>query len=209
MTDVFGLVDDDQGRGLAEAAGAQWTPVTDRVMRELASTETPRGPVSVIDIPPAHDVTGDSVWIDVSDPGNAGTIIRTAAAFGLAVVVADEAVDPWSPKVLRAAAGGHFRTVVAVGPPPPVRTVATVASGGVPLDELAGHIADDPVCILVGNEAHGLDRQLADRADASVSIPMPGAIESLNAGVAAAIVMAELARLRGWNIGSEARPGRN
>lgn len=209
VAEVFGLADDVEGRRLADEAGARWTPVTERVMDKLASTETPRGPVSVVDVGADAAVTGDSVWIDVSDPGNAGTIIRTAAAFGLSVVVADDAVDPWSPKVLRAAAGGHFRTAVAVGAPPEAQLLATVATGGTPLDRLGAELTEGPVCILVGNEAHGLGRALIDLADVRVSIPMPGAIESLNAGVAAAIVMAELARLRGWNIGSEARPGPN
>lgn len=200
--EVFGLEGDEEGRALAAASGAEWVPVTRRVLDKLASTETPRGPVAIIEIPADAVGTGDSVWIDTSDPGNAGTVIRTAAAFGMAVVVADDAVDPWSPKVLRAAAGGHFRSGIRRGAPPAVLTVATVIDAGVPLDDLGSRLGEDPVCILVGNEAHGLSSEIIEEADIAVTIPMPGAIESLNAAVAAAIVMTEVARHRGWKIGS-------
>lgn len=202
MREVFGLEDDEEGRRLAAAVGSDWIAVTRRVLDKLASTETPRGPVAIIDIPAEGSILGDSVWIDTSDPGNAGTIIRTAAAFGMAVVVADEAVDPWSPKVLRAAAGGHFRTGIRRGEPPAMLTVATVVDGGVPLDDLGARLGNGPVCVLVGNEAHGLTAEILGKADIGVTIPMPGAIESLNAAVAAAIVMTEVARHRGWKSGS-------
>lgn len=207
--EVFGLEDDEEGRRLAAASGADWVPVTRRVLDKLASTETPRGPVAIIDIAAETPILGDAVWIDTSDPGNAGTIIRTAAAFGMAVVVADDAVDPWSPKVLRAGAGGHFRTGIRRGAPPEMLTVASVVDGGVLLDDLGARLGDGPVCILVGNEARGLGNEILAEADIGVSIPMPGAIESLNAAVAAAIVMAEVARHRGWKIGSGSHPPPN
>ncbi len=204
VSEVFGLETDADAEQLAEASGAEWVPVTQRVLEKLATTESPRGPVAVVAIPDDVPISGDSVWIDTSDPGNAGTIIRTAAAFGLSVVVASDAVDPWSPKVLRAASGGHFRTHVSVGPPPPVQTVATVVEGGVPLDEVGALLGADPMCILVGNESHGLSAEMVDGAALAVTIPMAGGIESLNAGIAAAILMVELARHRGWEIGSGA-----
>lgn len=196
VVEVFGLEGDRDAMEMAITSGAEWIPVTRRVLDKLATTETPRGPVAVVEIPDDGPAAGDSVWIDTADPGNAGTIIRTAAAFGMAVVVAPEAVDPWSPKVVRAAAGGHFRTHITVGGPPPVPTVATVVEGGVPLEELGGRLGPGPVCILVGNEAHGLSDEVVDGASVSVTIPMTGGIESLNAGVAAAIVMLEVARHR-------------
>lgn len=202
VREVFGLEDDDQARRLAAASGADWVPVTRRVLDKLASTETPRGPVAIIDIPAEEPALGDSVWIDTADPGNAGTIIRTAAAFGMTVIVADGAVDPWSPKVLRAAAGGHFRTGIRRGAPPEMLILATVVEGGVRLDDLGARLGEGPVCVLVGNEAHGLASATRGIADIRVTIPMPGAIESLNAAVAAAIVMTEVARHRGWEIGS-------
>jgi TrmH family RNA methyltransferase len=108
-------------------------------------------------------------------------------------MVQPDAVDPWSPKVVRAAAGGHFRTSISVGRPDDVFTIATVVAGGVPLTDLS-HVlpSDEPVCLLVGNEAHGLAADMVESADLSVSIPMVGGIESLNAAVAGAICMYEL-----------------
>lgn len=197
VSEVFGLPDDGRAQELATAAGARWIAVTDQVLSKLADTEHPRGPVAVVQIPPPGVHAGDRIWIDTSDPGNAGTLIRTAAAFEYAVTVAADAVDPWGPKVIRAAAGGHFRTVVDTGPPPDVFTIATVADGGVPLLALADHLPGEPVCILVGNEAHGLSAELRAGAGLTVSIPMPGGIESLNAAVSGALCMYELMRCRG------------
>lgn len=198
VTDVFALDDDREARTLAEAAGARWIPVVGDVLRKLADTDTPRGPVAIMRIPEPDTAEGDRVWLDTSDPGNTGTLIRTAAAFGFGVIVAPAAVDPWSPKVIRAAAGGHFHTSIAAGSPGDAYTVATVVDGGTPITELAAHLPDGrPVCLLVGNEAHGLPRDVVEAADLAVTIPMVGEIESLNAGIAGAIGMYELMLARG------------
>jgi TrmH family RNA methyltransferase len=193
VTDVFGLASDSLARSLAADAGARWIPVTEPVLRKIADTDNPRGPVAIVGIPVEPAIAGDQVWLDTSDPGNAGTLIRTAAAFGFGVILDVDAVDPWSPKVVRAAAGGHFRVPISLGSPGDVYTIAAVVVGGVPLTEVADHIpASEPVCLLVGNEAHGLPRSLIETSDLSVSIPMVGGIESLNAAVAGAICMYEL-----------------
>lgn len=198
VTDVFGLEDDDVARDLAGDAGARWFPVTEQVLRKIADTENPRGPVAIVTIPEQVAVEGDRLWLDTSDPGNAGTLIRTAAAFGFGIILAPDAVDPWSPKVVRSAAGGHFRIPIALGSPGDAFTVATVVSGGTPLSDVAGLLPDArPVCLLVGNEAHGLPGDLVESADLAVSIPMVGDIESLNAAVAGAICMYELMLARG------------
>lgn len=164
--------------------------VSEAVMGKLAGTTTPRGPVAVMCIPPwdtvpPHDVV---VPIEVSDPGNVGTMIRTAAAFGLGVVIGPGTADPWSPKVLRAAAGGHFRTTVSRVDGPQAlsshRLAATVVSGGVAPDVLD----EGPWAFLIGGEAHGLDPAWTEAADVRVTIPMPGGTESLNAAMATAIL---------------------
>lgn len=197
VSDVFGLVEDAEARSLADASGARWIPVVPEVLRKLADTDNPRGPVAIVAIPEAGAVDGDRIWLDTSDPGNAGTLIRTAAAFGFEVIVDPEAVDPWSPKVIRAAAGGHFRTRISIGVPDRAFTIATVVTGGVPLDEVRARLpADRPICLMVGNEAHGLALRRIEGADLAVSIPMVGEIESLNAAVAGAICMYELMRAR-------------
>ncbi len=194
---IFALTDDHHSRDLAATVGAEWIPVTPVVLRRLAPTEHPRGPVAVLEIPPARPPSRDTLVLAVRDPGNAGTLIRTAAAFGLDVVVADGAVDPWSPKVLRAAAGAHFHVAVGRGIPPGWKTIATIPRGGSELDDLGSLL--DPRhrwAILVGDEAHGLPPELQASADVAVSIPMEGETESLNAAVAGALVAYELRRWR-------------
>lgn len=189
VIEVFGL-------GPAPSGEQNWTEVTREVLNRLADTSHPRGPVAVIRIPPPSVVARDHYAIDVGDPGNAGTLIRTAAAFGLDVTVSPGSVDPWSPKVLRAAAGAHFRT--SIGESPSARgTIATVVTGGVPPHRLGDLL--DPAriwAVLIGSEAHGLSSEDAASADITVTIPMPGGVESLNAAVAGAIVGYELGRWR-------------
>ena len=147
----------------------------------------------MIAIPGEVEPVGDEMWVDTSDPGNAGTLIRSAAAFGFSVRLAPGAVDPWSPKVVRAAAGGHFRTPVSIGAPRPnTVTIATVASGGAPLERIGEHLTDATVTLLIGNEAHGLGPEATAAADVLVTIPMVGGIESLNASVAGAICMYQI-----------------
>lgn len=174
----------------------EWVQVSAEVLEKLADTVTPQGPVAVMRIPNAHVVQKDHVVVDVADPGNAGTLIRTAAAFGLDVVFGPKAVDPWSPKVLRAGAGAHFRTSIGLENPDS-GTIATVVDGGIPPRHLAARL--DPQrswAVLVGSEAHGLDEPTVRSADVTVTIPMPGGTESLNAAVAGAIVAYELSLWR-------------
>jgi len=185
--EVFGV--DDLARSLALKAGAVYRPVTEQVLRRLAGTETPRGPIAVIEIPqpviPA-DLRLLVAW-GVSDPGNCGTLLRTAAAFGYGYVAGPECADSWSPKVLRSAAGGHFRTTVgeisSLDDLGRRQLIGTVPAGGEPAGGVGSHAA-----IVVGGEAHGLPPELLEQCDRLVSIPMPGGTESLNAAVAGAIV---------------------
>ncbi len=197
VTDVFALPSDPEARRLAAEAGARWIPVVEPVLRKIADTDNPRGPIAIVGIPDNQSVEGDRVWLDTSDPGNAGTLIRTAAAFGFGVTLDSGAVDPWSPKVVRAAAGGHFRVPIALGPPGDGYTIATVVEGGIALPDLANHLpSSGSICLLIGNEAHGLADRLVETADLSVSIPMVGGMESLNAAIAGAICMYELMLVR-------------
>ena len=108
--EVFGLESDEDSRSLV--AADRWISVTQEVLDRLAPTESPRGPIAVVPIPDDGSVTRDSVTIGTTDPGNAGTLIRSAAAFGLDVVKSEVSVDLWSPKVLRAGAGAHYRTTI-------------------------------------------------------------------------------------------------
>lgn len=139
----------------------------------------------------------------IGDPGNAGTLLRTAEAAGAeAVVVGAGSVDPWAPKVVRAAAGSTFRLPVHEAADLPgavdrlraagARCIAS-AVAGTPYDELD---LTGPVALVVSNEAHGLSAELAGRVDAVASIPMAGQVESLNAAVAGAVLAFEAARQR-------------
>ncbi len=193
---VFALAGDTTAATLAAGSDADLLVVTRPVLDRLAPTEHPRGPVAVLRTPPAADVRDRNAVVlwGVADPGNAGTIIRTAAAFGAAVVAGPDTVDPWSPKALRAGAGAHFRIelgeIESLAELAATTKVATVVRGGTPVRELRTR---EPWAVLVGSEAHGLPAEVVAAADEAVTIPMPGGTESLNAAAAAAIVLYELA----------------
>lgn len=190
LVKVFALGDDLDGARWAEHSGAELVTVGEEALKRLSGTKSPQGPVAVIDVPEERLDPSRSVLVawEISDPGNLGTMIRTAAAFGLDVAVSAGSVDLWSPKVLRAAAAGHFHTNLAeISNPAGIEAVkvATVVSGGEPLAKLP----DGRLALLIGSEAHGLPDDVVAGADLRVTIPMSGSAESLNAAVASAIVM--------------------
>lgn len=169
-----------------------------RAMARLAGTRTPRGPVAVVDIPEPGEIGSRDVVVSVgvSDPGNLGTLIRTAAAFGMAFAYTPGSADPWSPKAIRSGGAGQFQTpVVAVDRPSELGLpqVATVVGGGIPPNEVDAA----QVAILIGEEATGLPGEVVSGADYRVTIETPGQTESLNAAVAAGIVIYEVARRKG------------
>ena len=195
IREVFALPEDDFAGELAEAAGVPVVAVSADVLKSLTSSVNPRGPVAVIDIPPSPAIMAEDAIVmwEVGDPGNAGTVIRSASAFGFQVVAGPGTVDLWSPKVLRAGAGGHFRTGVIegisefgdldrIGLVPLALTTRGIAISKIDLSDAA------PVAFVLGNEAHGLPTAIKERAT-GVALPMPGGTESLNAGVAASIAM--------------------
>jgi TrmH family RNA methyltransferase len=188
---VFVLAGDATGAELATDSGTAPLVVDERTLRKLATTETPQSPIAVVGIPAAAGLPEGRVLVawGVGDPGNCGTLIRTAAAFGYGYVSGPGAADSWSPKVLRAAAGAHFGMKIAeIEGVAELRrggriVVATVARGGDPPTRLPAAAA-----VLVGSEAHGLPDDVVANADCRVTIPTTGAVESLNAAVAGAIV---------------------
>jgi TrmH family RNA methyltransferase len=144
------------------------------------------------------------VLVDVRDPGNAGTVLRAADAAGVtAVVFAAESVDPYNPKTVRASAGSIFHVPFTVRrDPTPLatgfaragfRTLATVVRGG---EDYAGLDWSVPTAVFFGNESSGLDPVLSARLDHAIAIPMAGRAESLNVGVASAVVAFEAFRQR-------------
>lgn len=148
--------------------------------------------------PPLH-----LVLVGVADPGNVGTLIRTAEAVGAhAVVVADGSADPWAPKVVRASAGSVWRVALERGSAAAALTrlggdgVLRVAAAGGP--GAAPHDLDlsGPVAIVLGSEAHGLPPGIAGQVDARASLPMEGTVESLNVAVAGSVLAYEVVRQR-------------
>ena len=137
----------------------------------------------------------------VQDPGNVGSILRSAAAAGVAqVFLSPQCAFAWSPKVLRAGQGAHFHLEIYEDVDLAAwtrgyrgRTAAAVATGGEPL-----YRADlsEPIAIAIGNEGAGLSARLREAASLRVTIPMPGGFESLNAAAAAAICLFECVRRR-------------
>jgi len=183
--------------------------VTERAAKALSETVTPVGLVAVCSVPEVRlaDIVTNSprlvaVAVEISEPGNAGTLIRIADAMGAdAVVLGGNSVDPYNGKCLRASAGSIFSIPVVTEPDAAqavsmlgqagLQVVATTVDGEVSLDEadLSG-----PTGWLFGPEAHGLPPDLAEMATHRVHIPMPGRAESLNVAAAAAICLYQSAR---------------
>jgi TrmH family RNA methyltransferase len=130
----------------------------------------------------------------VADPGNVGTLIRSADAFGAAVGLSGGCADPTAPRALRASAGAVFRVPVGGFDAPVGRRIALVAHGGTPLDEVE---LSDGAAFVLGAEREGLPAEVLDRCDEAATIPTPGAAESLNVAVAGAIALYEWSRRRG------------
>jgi TrmH family RNA methyltransferase len=188
---------------LARAPNVPRVCFADGLFAQLAPVQTPTGILAVIDIPedPAAKPSGSLlVLLDaVQDPGNVGTIIRSAAAAGAdAVLLSHQCADPWSPRTLRAAMGAHFTLRIhAHCDLEPVarefegRVIATAGRGGVAPHELP---LTGPVALLFGSEGAGLSEPLAKAAHAVISIPLGRGIESLNVGAAAAVILFERVR---------------
>ena len=197
--------------GLVEAAaeaGVEVQIVSGEVMSELAQTVTPQGLLAVCDFVdvPLEAVTAAkpslvALLANVRDPGNAGTVLRTADAAGAdAVVFADASVDPYNGKCVRASAGSLFHLPVVAGTRLPA-TIAALRAAGlriVAADGQAGCSLDDPgvrqalavpTAWLFGNEAWGLPADLLALADQSVAVPIYGRAESLNLAAAAAVCL--------------------
>ncbi|HEX4160974.1 MAG TPA: RNA methyltransferase [Acidimicrobiales bacterium] len=208
----------------ATAAGARVFPLAPGVLERVADTVTPQPVLAVLPMlsgtdsapePASHANDTVAPWspdpgalvvvlVDVRDPGNAGTVLRAADAAGAtAVVFAAESVDPYNPKTVRASAGSLFHVPFTVRPDPAslaaaltaagFRTLATVVRDG---EDYAGLDWSVPTAVFFGNESSGLAPALSAALDGAVAIPMAGRAESLNVGVASAVVAFEAFRQR-------------
>jgi TrmH family RNA methyltransferase len=194
----------------AEARGVPVTRATASVIAALSEAATPQGAVAVVDAPSFSldelPETADLVLVlaAVRDPGNAGTLIRSAVAAGAdAVVLPKGAVDPLHPKTVRATAGALFR-VPLLGGGEAERSLRALRARGFTLvgaDTRAPRAPEEidltrPTALVLGNEAWGLPPDLATLLDERVGIPMPGPAESLNVGIAGSILLFEAVRQR-------------
>lgn len=199
---------------VAAAGRARVTAVSPEVLAAMAATVTPQGVLGVgplVDVPLAQALAGAprlvAVLDEVADPGNAGTVLRTADAMGAdAVVLTAGSVDPHNGKCVRATAGSLWHLPVVSGPALPdvaralrdlgVQLLATTGHGGSDsrdLDDLDDVLAR-PTAWLFGGEAHGLSGPALALADARVTIRLAGRAESLNLATAAAICLHASAR---------------
>jgi TrmH family RNA methyltransferase len=198
-----GLENAEVTKLLASMPGVDAVVYSDALFRQLSSVATPTGIISIVPTPRVvqpETLSGPSVWLeDIQDPGNVGSILRSAAAAGIPTVcLSRHSVHAWSPRVLRAGMGAHFALRIIEGADLNTladgyagRILATSVTEGDSVFEadLAGDVA-----LLFGNEGAGLSPALAARAHQTVHIPMPGKTESLNVGAAAAVCLFERVR---------------
>ncbi|NPA26485.1 MAG: RNA methyltransferase [Chloroflexi bacterium] len=197
-----------RGQKLVEAwraAGVPTWEVAPELLTWLSETETPQGLLVLIPraSPRREPHRPDFVLVldAIQDPGNMGTLLRTAWAAGVqAVWVAPGSVDPWAPKVLRAGMGAHFAVPIREADWATIRQATrglarflAAAHEGRPYFELPGQ---RPLALAVSNEAHGASAAARAWATDAVHIPMPGGAESLNVAVASGILMFEVVRQR-------------
>jgi TrmH family RNA methyltransferase len=181
--------------------------VSDSVMKEISETMTPQGILALVKKPQyqlSDMLTKDRVRLllleDVRDPGNLGTMIRTAEGVGInGVIMSKDSVDIFNPKVIRSTMGAIYR-VPFIYSDNFIETLTQIKDGGVPIyaAHLAGAVRYDTVdyglksAIMIGNEANGLTVEASTLATRCIKIPMEGSVESLNAAIAAAVLMYEV-----------------
>ncbi|MFQ6001807.1 MAG: TrmH family RNA methyltransferase, partial [Anaerolineae bacterium] len=174
--------------------GKRGMAVSEEVMRAISDTQTPQGVLAVVSILPKPPEEGLLLIVDrLRDPGNLGTILRSAWAAGVGQVVATKGtVDIYSPKVVRGAMGAHFHLSLApdkrwkeIEPLLEERQILLAEAKG----EVAYHEVDWslPSALIIGGEAEGASEEAKRLAHKRVYIPMPGEAESLNAAVAASV----------------------
>lgn len=205
------LYNDIVGKDSEYFKGYSYEVVTDGVFKEISDTLTPQGVMAIVKKPEygLEQMIGDSkanllLLEDIRDPGNLGTMLRTAEAAGVSgIILSKNSVDMFNPKVIRSTMGAIYRM-----------PFLYVEDLGVTINQLkenkfsiyAAHLlatrSYDEIdyigkcAIIIGNEANGLSDEIAELATKYIKIPMEGKVESLNAAVAASILMYEVYRNR-------------
>ena len=205
----FALYDEtlsERGKSQVESLrsrGVDVEEVSASVMKSISETEAPQGILAVLEqsqLPIPNSRNFILIPDQIRDPGNLGTLLRSAAASGVqAVLIPPETTDAFAPKVLRSGMGAHFRL--------PIHAM-TWAEIEKTTNGLQVYVADmdgqscwdvdlsKPIALIVGNEAEGASESARKLANGKISIPMSGETESLNAGVAGSVLMFEILRQR-------------
>jgi RNA methyltransferase, TrmH family len=192
-----------------KSQGVEVDEITTSLMKSLSDTESPQGVLTVLELTnlPLPNYPNFILILDqIRDPGNLGTLLRTAAAAGVqAVLLPPETTDAFAPKVLRSGMGAHFRLPIHSMSWDEIKQVVTRSVSHsrlqVFLADMDGQSCWDadlrqPLALIIGGEANGSSEQARELANQKISIPMDGNMESLNAGVAGSILMFEVARKR-------------
>jgi len=177
--------------------------LTDTVFEYVSDTKNPQGIMAVVKMKKYEKLTGDAFIIldRLQDPGNLGTIFRSAEAAGIdGILMSSDTVDVYNPKVVRSTMGAIFRvpfmyTEDLAGDMKKLGVTAYAAhlSGKNDYDQEDYKV---PTAFIIGNESAGISEEIASSADRLIRIPMKGEVESLNASIAATVLMFELARQR-------------
>jgi len=209
----FALFDEtlsERGRSQVEglkSLGVEVEEVSASLMKSLSETETPQGILAVLELTQLP-ITNHPNFIlipdQIRDPGNLGTLLRTAAAAGVqAVLLPPETTDAFAPKVVRAGMGAHFRLPIRSLNWEEVEQVVKSAGLQVFLADMDGKSCWEtdlrqPIALVIGGEADGASESAGKLAHQAkrISIPMSGNVESLNAGVAGSVLMFEVVRQR-------------
>lgn len=206
ITDKMFLLEDNKDFLMKIVDKYKIIKISENLFKEISDTENPQGIVAtaMFNTPILSGIFNREkpalIFLDgVQDPGNMGTIIRTCDAFNLdGIIIGPGSVDPYNPKVVRATMGSIFRVPLYISNDS-LETIADLSQGGLNIfsTSLEGSIPSYDIdykegfVLVIGNESNGVQDPIIKKSDKLIKIPMPGFAESLNAGVAASIIMYE------------------
>ncbi len=201
----------ERGKSLVtslKSKGIEVEEISADLMKSLSETETPQGILAILQfshLPITNNLNFILIPDQIRDPGNLGTLLRSAAATGVqAVLLPPETTDAFAPKVLRAGMGAHFRVPIREMGWNEIQEVCKLAGLQVLVADMNGKSCWEidlrqRLALIVGGEAEGVSEQARKLANEQISILMTGNVESLNAGVAGSVLMFEVVRQRGGN----------
>ena len=182
--------------------------VSASVMKSISETEAPQGILAVLeftDLPLPQSPNFILIPDQIRDPGNLGTLLRSAAAAGVqAVLIPPDTTDVFAPKVLRSGMGAHFRLPIHSMTWEEIEQVVKLEGLQVLIADMDGRPCWEmdlrqPIALVIGSEAEGVSESARKLANGKIGIPMAGEVESLNAGVAGSVLMFEVMRQRAVN----------